>query len=94
MAIFRLEIPDEHVEEIFAAVCSNYNYKELVSNPDYQDGGDEPETITNPQTKGQFTHEIVRKFLVENVKSFKVSQARKSAVDAVDVNISLSDPDA
>ena len=78
MAIFQLEIADDDVSRVFDAICSNYGYQANIANPDYVidtsdpenpvepvdgDGNPIPATIANPETQGDFTHKIVRKFL-------------------------------
>ena len=35
MAIFQLDIADEHVQRVFDAVCGNYRWPAKVSNPEY-----------------------------------------------------------
>jgi|TARA_B110000902_G_C13737269_1_gene371412 hypothetical protein len=44
------------------------------------------------ETKGDFTHRIVRRFLSENVAAFEKENASKQALDQLDTSVNLSDP--
>ena len=107
MAIFQLEIADEDVSRVFDAICSNYGYQENIANPEYivdesdpqnpvlpvdAGGNPIPETIPNPETKGDYTHKIVRQFLADHVRAYEVSEAKKAAAEAVNASVTISDP--
>ena len=107
MAIFQLEIADDDVSRVFDAICSNYGYQETVANPEYVvaddavedaadpvdgDGNPIPATIANPETQGDFTHKIVRKFLGDHVRAYEIDEAKKAAAAAVNATVSISDP--
>ena len=55
---------------------------------------DNPGTIANPVTIGQFVNKVVRDFLINNVKAHEAKQAsetaRLAALEAVDV--AITDP--
>lgn len=109
MAIFQLEIADGDVDRVFSAICANYNRPESVANPDYVvdysdpenpidpvdgEGNPVPATITNPETQGEFTHRMVRKFLSEHVTAYEIEEAKKAAAAAIDATVNISDPEA
>lgn len=50
--------------------------------------------IDNPETEAQFANRIIRQFLVDNVKAFEVSEAKRQAADAASAaaNPSISNP--
>jgi len=96
MAQHCIEIPDEHLDRVINAVANQYGYQPTVSNPDFdskqlEDDETNPTTIPNPQTIDGFVNEIVRNFLIENVKAWESKQAaetaRIAALDAIDINI-------
>ena len=92
MAIFQLEIIDADVSRVFDAVCASYGWNAEVPNPDFVPDGDEPETIPNPETQGDFTHRIVRKFLADIVAAHEIKAAKQAAQGALDISVGLSDP--
>ena len=96
MAQHCIEIPDEHLDRVISAVANQYGYQPTVSNPDFdpeqlEDDETNPTTIPNSQTIDGFVNEIVRNFLIENVKAWESKQAaeaaRIAALDAIDINI-------
>ena len=95
MAQYCIDIPDEHVDRVISGVANQYGYQQSIDNPNFnplEDVSDSnPETISNPQTKGQFVNQLVRNFLIDNVKAWESKQAadaaRKAAIDSVDINI-------
>ena len=108
MAIFQLEIADGDVERVLTAVAHNGGWQEMISNPDHMieldeegnvippvdaEGNPIPEMITNPETKGQFTHKMVRNFLAQHVSAYEINEAKRLAVEAVDPDVNISDPD-
>ena len=95
MAQYCIDIPDEHLNRVISAVANQYGYQLTVNNPDFdlEQPEDEtnPTTIPNPKTIGSFVNEVVRNFLLENVKAWESKQAaetaRVAALDAIDINI-------
>ena len=95
MAQYCINIPDEHLDRVISAVANQYGYQPTVNNPDFDpeqpEGETNPTTIPNPQTIGGFVNEVVRNFLIENVKAWESKQAveaaRIAALDAIDINI-------
>lgn len=98
MAQHCVEIPDEHLDRVINAVAAQYGYNPTVNNPDFDpeqpEGEDNPGTIANPVTIGQFVNKVVRDFLINNVKAHEAKQAsetaRLAALEAVDV--AITDP--
>ena len=106
MATFSLDIADVDVDRVLNALAANYNRPEQVPNPAYQpeldaegndippvDGNGDPipQMVDNPETKGDFTHRMVRKFLSEHVSSYEIRVARDSALEGLDTTVTLSD---
>lgn len=95
MAQYCINIPDEHVDRVVSGVANQYGYQEFLDNPDFNDleevSEENPETIPNPQTKGQFVNQVVRGFLIDNVKAWEAKQAadaaRQAAIDSVNIDI-------
>ena len=109
MAIFELEIGDSDIQRVLDAVAGNYHRPELVENPDYivalgEDGGeifpvDEngdpiPQNIENPETKGSFTHRMVREFLSGHVQSWEIKQAKIAAAESLNTGVEIADPNS
>tara|TARA_B100000700_G_C14231011_1_gene483631 strand:- start:178 stop:462 length:285 start_codon:yes stop_codon:yes gene_type:complete len=92
MAIFELEIADGDIQRVFDAVCGAYGWLENIPNPDFVEGGEEPETIPNPETQGSFVHRKVREFLSSHVDAWEVKQAREASVSGLDTSVNISDP--
>ena len=98
MAIFSLEIDDADVERVLGAVAANYGWQSQVRNPDDVGGGLDaggnpvPSDIDNPETKGDFTHRMVREFLANNVTSWETKEAKRLAALSIDTSIGVSEP--
>jgi len=45
------------------------------------------------ESKGDFTHRIVRQFLSENVEAHERQAAKEAALEAIDTSITLSNPE-
>lgn len=45
------------------------------------------------ETKGDFTHRIVRRFLSENVAAYEIQAAKETALEALDTSVALSNPE-
>lgn len=70
--------------EIVDAISEEYGYQATIANPAYAvvDGvpNGQPETITNPQTKAQFTQEKLDEFAYTWVKNIVVTRRRRNVV--------------
>lgn len=77
MAIISVYIPDDQVGRVFDAIALHYGYRSTLENLQSING--EPSYIPNPQTKAQFTNEILRRFLAEHVKVYELEKARREA---------------
>ena len=96
MAQFSVEIADADIDRVLGALAVNYNRPDQVPNPDFDESQEESETnvrmIDNPETIAQFGNRMVRNFLAENVKAYEVRLAKQQAADALNTNVSISDP--
>jgi superfamily II DNA helicase RecQ len=96
MAQFTIEIADADVERVLNSLAANYNRPEQIENPDFNPSLEEGETnlrvIDNPETLSQFGNRIVRQFLSENVKAHEVRLAKQQAADALNTDVTISDP--
>lgn len=98
MAQFTIEIADEDVARVLAALAANYNRPDQIPNPDYvfdpevEPSQENPEQIDNPETIAQFGNRMVRNFLAENVKAYEVRLAKQQAAEALNTDVSISDP--
>jgi len=96
MAQFTIEIADEDVGRVLTSLAANYNRLEQVPNPGFDPtqpvSENNSELIDNPETVSQFGNRMVRNFLAENVKAYEIRLAKQQAADALDTNISISDP--
>lgn len=96
MAQFTVDIADADVNRVLAALASNYNRPDQISNPDFDEEQEESETnvrmIDNPETLAQFGNRMVRIFLAENVKAYEVRLAKQQAADALNTDVTISDP--
>ena len=98
MAQHCVEIPDEHLDRVINAIANQYGYSPTVENTDFDtslpEGDDNPTTIANPVTIGEFANGVVRDFLINNVKAWESKQAaeaaRVAAIEAID--IAITDP--
>jgi len=97
MAQFAVEISDEDIPRLISAMAFNYGYRSIIDNPDFDPEQDEdevtnPPQIENPQTPMQFANMQVRKFLSDNVRAYEIELAKQTAVDSIDISISITDP--
>jgi len=92
MASFSIEIADEDVSRVLDAMAANYKWRENVSNPDYIEGGVDPESIPNPESKAMFANRMVRGFLSENVSAYEMAKAQQQASENLDTSININDP--
>ena len=84
MAQFTIEIADNDVERVLKAVAFNYNRPEKVIVDE--------EEVDNPETVAQFANRMVRDFLSENVKAHEVRLAKQQVADALNTDVTISDP--
>ena len=49
-------------------------------------------TEESGQTKGEFTHKVVREFLADNVRAYEIAKAKAEAAASLDTSVGLSDP--
>ena len=109
MAVFSLEIADDDVQRVLQAVAINSGWQSHVVNPEYvmqedeegnpiepvdAEGNPIPEEIENPETIGDCTHRMVRRYLQEHVQSYELRLARKEAANNLNTDVSISDPEA
>ena len=71
MATFCVEIADESVGRVITAMCANYGYQAMISNPNWNpaeptDPVTNPEQIPNPETPDQFANRMTRDYLMNN----------------------------
>lgn len=59
---------------IVNALAANYSYQATI--PDPQSPGD---TIANPESKADFAKRMVKRYLIDNVRSYELGQARATA---------------
>tara|TARA_B100001559_G_scaffold303152_1_gene291511 strand:- start:742 stop:1011 length:270 start_codon:yes stop_codon:yes gene_type:complete len=87
MAIFSIEIADQDVGRVIEALCQNYGYLENIQDPQ-----DLAKTITNPEIPSAFANRMVRRFLTEHVTKYEVDKATKAAIDSINSNPEINDP--
>ena len=94
MAQFAVEIADEDVGRVLAAMAANYNRPDRLPNPDYIPDVSDPEDefMDNPETLAQFANRMVRQFLSEHVAAYEMEAARAEAIAATDTSITINDP--
>ena len=96
MAIFSVEIPDEDIDRVVDALCSNYKYDAQIQNPDFDEdlelGPDNLETIENPESRAQFANRITREFLMNHTYSYELKIARENAKSTVHSPPEITDP--
>jgi|TARA_B100001113_G_scaffold186020_1_gene152402 hypothetical protein len=49
-------------------------------------------TEESGETKGDFTHKVVRQFLADNVRAYEIAKAKAEATASIDTSVGLSDP--
>ena len=84
----------------------DYDEDATVPNPDYdssipEDPDTNPSTIPdpdqeqfidNPETVAQFANRIVRQFLSDHVQAYEINLAKEQAAEAVNTEVTISDP--
>ena len=98
MATFCVEIADESVGRVITAMCANYNYQAMLSNPNWNpaeptDPVTNPEQIPNPETPDQFANRMTRGYLMNNTHAYEVQQAKAEAGKDVPPPPPVIDPD-
>ena len=87
MAIFSIEIADQDVSRVIDALCKNYGYLD-----DIQDPEDFSATVPNPENKAAFANRMVRRFLSEHVTKYEVDIATEAAINSINSNPVINDP--
>lgn len=102
MAIHGVDIPDEFLDQVVAALAYNYGHQDQIDNPNFNNeepvSEDNPEKIENPETVGMFANRCVRNFLIDNVKTAQIRQATEAAKLAAEqalanLELGITDPD-
>jgi len=65
----------------------------VLIEPVDENGDPIPQEIDNPETSGDFTHLMVRRFLQGHVEKYEHGIARAQALDGLNVNVDISDPE-
>ena len=94
MAQFAVEIADEDVGRVLAAMAANYNRPDRLPNPDYIPDVSDPEDefMDNPETLAQFANRMTRKFLIDHTESYEINQAKEAARLGVADPPAITDP--
>jgi len=97
MANFCIEIPDEDVGRVVDAVCANYHYRARVDNLDFDPTepahpDDNPETIDNPETAGDFTNRMTRDFLINHTRAYEIRIAKQDAINNIPTSPVIINP--
>lgn len=90
-----IDIDQQDVARVYAAVAKNFNRPDRVPNPTFDAGQAEhpifnPREIDNPESLQDFTNRIVREFLQEHVTAYEKREARQQAADAVDTRVTIT----
>ncbi len=83
MAVFSVNIDDDDVARVIAAVCGNYGYQTQIENPSFDpslpvDAITNPEHVTNPESESQFANKKTRDFLMENTVAYELRIEREN----------------
>lgn len=97
MASFCIEIPDESVQRVVDAVCDSYKYEAQLDNPHYDPHQEEhpdtnPKKIDNPETGGEFTNRMTRRFLIKHTQAYEVRQAKRDAINNISTSPVIINP--
>ena len=94
MAHFSVEIADEDVGRVLAAMAGNYRRPDRVPNPNYVQDVSDPtdEFVDNPEALAQFANRLVRQFLSEHVAAYEMGVIRIEAEAAADTSVTINDP--
>jgi hypothetical protein len=84
MAIFSIEIADQDVDRVIAAISTNYNYEENV----VDSSGN---TVPNPENRYVFSNRMVRQFLSDHVRKYEIDLLKKQLEESIN-NPSINDP--
>lgn len=74
-----INTPDGFGALLVAAMAEQKKYPATVANPDYVEGGEEPETIANPTTKETFCAEQIVVFCRQIVAGYRMKTAQADA---------------
>ena len=85
MAQLTFNIPNDQVLRIVNSFCKKYSYPDSIIDPN------QPPDVTifipNPQSKIEFTKQKIREFIMSNVYSVELDDARKIISINKDLNI-------
>jgi hypothetical protein len=84
MAIFSIEIADQDVDRVIAAISTNYNYEENV----VDSSGN---AVPNPENRYVFSNRMVRQFLSDHVRKYEIDLLKKQLEESIN-NPSINDP--
>ncbi len=87
MATITITVPDAVAPRVLNAICGLHGYRETV--PDLSTP-DTPVMVPNPQTKAQFTRQIVAAYVLEQVREYEGNAARQVAADGVATEIAIT----
>jgi len=73
--------------EFVNAVCDEYGYQATVSNPAYEEGNGQPETIPNPISKQVFAQSKLDEFALTWGRNIMLSYRRRQVT--IDTNTGL-----
>jgi hypothetical protein len=90
MADFIITIPDPLVTDVIEAMCDRYGYQDIIHT---LDGDGSPTDIPNPQTKGQFAKESLRKVIREAYITYKAKVDVQATMDTAKAD-ATTDADA
>lgn len=84
-------IPIKHEDLAIEAICVNYGRPEKVAQ---QDGSQ----IDNPVSPEDFTNNVIKSFIKDNIKAYRASKAaekaRNDAIAIIDRDLNFDEPDA
>jgi hypothetical protein len=81
MAEISITIDDAHLARAVDAFAHYFGYTDMIGNPAFVPGGEEPRTIPNPLTRGQFMKAQVARFIRETVKASEVARVAVADID-------------
>lgn len=82
--------PDSKQADLRDTLALAFNYNSVIPNPNYTVGSQEPETIPNPMTKGQYIQHVINDHLRKYVKNTYERQKQiiaEQSIEKLDTNI-------
>ena len=83
MAVFSIEIADEHVDRILTAMCANYKYEAQVRDPNSSSETNPGAMMDNPESPYHFVNRITREYLINNTTDYEIKLAKQQALASV-----------